>query len=169
MDEIENIITRRSIRSFNNKKIDETIIRKIIESGVSAPSAGNQQPWHFIVIDDKKIFKKITKFHPNASFLVNADKAILVCGDLSKEKFKGYWILDCGACTENILLAAHFLGVGSCWLGIYPREDRIKETKKLLNIPDHVIPFSLIALGYTDEKPKKIDRYQKDRIHKNKW
>ena len=122
-----------------------------------------------IIIDDRKIFKEIPKFHPNAKMLKDADKAILVCGDLSLEKFKGYWILDCSAATENILIAAHAKGLGACWLGIYPREERIVGMKKLLSIPEHVVPLSLISLGFPAERKTSEDRYNSSRIHHNKW
>jgi len=169
MDAMNAILTRRSIRKYANKPISDDLIKELLEAAVSAPSAGNQQPWHFVILDDKITFQDILTFHPNAKMLKEAQKAILVCGDLSLEKFKGYWLLDCAAATQNILLAAHAKEVGSCWLGIYPREDRMTRMKKLLGMPDHVIPFSLISLGYPAEEKSKEDRYDSSRIHYNKW
>ncbi len=169
MDSIDFILTRRSIRNYQNIEISRDLILELIKAAVSAPSAGNQQPWHFIVIDNKKILEKIPDFHPNAKMLKNANKAILVCGDLEKEKYKGYWVLDCSAATQNILLAANTKGLGSCWLGVYPREDRIKNIKKMLNIPEKIIPFSIISLGFSDEKGKKLNREVKERVHYNYW
>ena len=169
MDAIDVILTRRSVRKYTDEEIVDETIKKLIEAGVSAPSAGNQQLWHFIVLDDKDTISKIQSFHPNAKFLKEAKKVILVCGDLNLEKFKNYWTLDCSAATQNILLAARALGLGSCWLGVYPREDRIENLKKLFDLPENVIPFSLISLGYTSEKQEKVDRYKKERIHYNKW
>ncbi|UCD13603.1 MAG: nitroreductase family protein [Thermoplasmatales archaeon] len=101
--------------------------------------------------------------------LKDADKAILVCGDLHLEKLRGYWMLDCSAATENILVAAHAKGLGACWLGIYPREERIIHIKKLLNIPEHIIPLSLISLGYPDEHKTGEKRYNNNRVHYNRW
>jgi len=169
MDAMDVILTRRSIRKYVNKPISDDLIKELLEAAVSAPSAGNQQPWHFVILDDKSTFQDILTFHPNAKMLKEAQKAILVCGDLSLEKFKGYWLLDCAAATQNILLAAHAKDVGSCWLGIYPREDRMTQMKKLLGMPDHVIPFSLISLGYPAEEKSKENRYDSSRIHYNKW
>ena len=169
MDAMDAILKRRSIRKYTKQPIPDKIIKELLEAAVSAPSADNQQPWHFIIIDDRKIFKEIPKFHPNAKMLKDADKAILVCGDLSLEKFKGYWILDCSAATENILIAAHAKGLGACWLGIYPREERIVGMKKLLSIPEHVVPLSLISLGFPTEKKTSEDRYNSSRIHHNRW
>ena len=169
MDAMEVILTRRSIRKYVDKPIDENILKKLINAGVSAPSAGNQQPWHFVVIDDKNIFDEILQFHPNAKMLKQCQKAILICGDLNLEKFKGYWLLDCSAATQNMLLAAHTMGLGSCWLGVYPRVERIKGIQKIFSMPENIIPFSLIALGYPDEKHGPVSRYEEARIHYNKW
>ena len=169
MDPHEMIITRRSIRKYTNQKIPNSIMQQLLEAGMQAPSAGNEQPWEFIILDDKTLFPKINSFHPHAQMLLEADSAILVCGNLQKEKHKGYWMLDCSAATQNILLAAHALGLGSCWLGIYPREERIQAMQTLLHIPEHIIPFSLIALGYPAEIKQQEQRYHKYHIHSNHW
>ena len=108
-------------------------------------------------------------FHPSAKMLREADKAILVCGDLHLEKLKGYWMIDCAAATENMLLAAHAKGIGACWLGLYPRDDRMIGIRKLITLPDHIIPFALISLGYPAEKKPFENRYQQSRIHHNEW
>jgi nitroreductase len=169
MDAMEAILTRRSVRTYKNKKISDELIRELIEAGISAPSAGNQQPWQFIVLDDHKLIEKITGFHPYSSMLPGAQRIIIVCGDLELETNKGFWIQDCSAATENILIAARAKGLGSCWLGLYPREDRVIGIRNLLNIPDKIIPLSLISLGYPAVKQDKVNRYNKSRIHKNKW
>jgi nitroreductase len=169
MDAMEAILTRRSVRTYKNKEISDELINDLIEAGISAPSAGNQQPWHFIILDDHKIIDKIPNFHPYSSMLSNAQIAIIVCGDLDIETNKGFWIQDCSAATENILIAARANGLGSCWLGLYPREDRVNGIKSLLKIPENVIPLSLISLGYPVIKQDKVNRYNSSRIHKNKW
>ena len=169
MDGYETILTRRSIRKYTDEEISENMIKELIEAGVSAPSAGNQQPWQFVILDDQKIFDEIIKIHPNSKMLKNAKKAILICGDLNLERHKGYWILDCAAVTQNILLAAHSKKIGSCWLGIYHREERIKALQKLLKTPDNIMPFSLISLGYPAEENHKVERYNESRVHYNKW
>ena len=169
MDTLEVIRTRRSIRKYKKQPIPENVIRNVLTAAFSAPSAGNQQPWHFIIIDDRKIINVIHTFHPSAKMLMDAEKAILVCGDLNLEKFKGYWMIDCAAATENILLAAHSLGLGACWLGIYPREGRVTGMRKLLHLPTHIIPFALVSLGYPGEEKPREERYNASRIHHNKW
>lgn len=169
MDALETILTRRSIRKYKKKTIAPEIIEKLIRAASSAPSAGNQQPWHFVLLDDRKILNVIHTFHPSAKMLTEADKAILVCGDMHLEKFKGYWMIDCAAATQNILLAAHSLGLGACWLGLYPREGRVTGMRKLLQLPTHIIPFALVSLGYPAEIKPSEDRVIQSRIHHNKW
>jgi nitroreductase len=169
MDTMDTILTRRSIRKYKKKTISDEILQKLLQAAFSAPSAGNQQPWHFVILDDRKILNVIHTFHPSARMITEADKAILVCGDLNLEKFKGYWMIDCAAAAENILLAAHSLGLGACWLGIYPRDGRVAGMRKLLQLPINIIPFALISLGYPAEIKAKEERYNKTRIHQNKW
>jgi nitroreductase len=169
MDAFEVILTRRSIRKYKKQAIPEQIVQKLLQAACNAPSAGNQQPWHFVLLDDRKILNVIHTFHPSAKMLAEADKALLVCGDLNLEKFKGYWMIDCAAATENILLAAHSLGLGACWLGLYPREGRVAGMRKLLHLPSNIIPFALVSLGYPGEIKPKENRYNPSRIHHNKW
>jgi nitroreductase len=169
MDAIEAILTRRSVRKYIKKEISKETIKELIEAGMSAPSAGNQQPWHFIIIDKPTILEKVPTFHNHAQMLKNASIAILVCGDLNLESHKGMWTHDCSAATENILIAVRAKKLGAVWLGIYPREKRVKGMRSLLNLPNNVIPFSLISIGYPDEEQKRINRYNISRIHYNKW
>jgi nitroreductase len=169
MDAIDGILTRRSIRKYTKKSIPDEVIKELLEAGVSAPSAGNQQPWQFIIIDNREVLDEASQVLPNGKLLKDANKAILVCGDLNLETHKGYWPIDCSAATQNILLAAHAKGLGACWLGIYPREERVENLKKLFKTPEHIIPFSVISLGFPDEESKKVDRYDDSKIHKNTW
>jgi len=127
MDLIEGIFTRRSIRKYTNQTITDEQIELLIKAGMYAPSASNQQPWHFIVINKREILNKIRDVHPYAKMLSEAQLAILVCGDHDLELSKGYWVVDCSAATQNILLAAHGMGLGAVWLGVHPREERKQE------------------------------------------
>ena len=169
MDAIDGILTRRSIRKYTKKSIPDEVVKELLEAGVSAPSAGNQQPWQFIIIDNREVLDEVSQVLPNGKLLKDANKAILVCGDLNLETHKGYWPIDCSAATQNILLAAHAKGLGACWLGIYPREERVENLKKLFKTPEHIIPFSVISLGFPDKESKKVDRYDDSKIHKNTW
>lgn len=166
---MKEIFERRSIRKYTGKPVSNKNIEELLKAAMASPSAGNQQPWEFIVIKDKKILNEITKFHPYSQCLSEAPLAIAVCADLKKETNKGFWVQDCSAATENILIEAQHLGLGAVWLGIYPGEDRIKELKKILNLPEEVIPLSLVSIGHPAEKKEPSNRYKESRIHINKW
>jgi len=169
METLKAISTRHSIRKFTSQKVSEELIETILRAGMQAPSARNFQPWQFILTTDRKILDKIPKVHPYAEMMYQATLAILVCGDLNLEKSVEYCAVNCSAATQNMLLAAHDCGLGAVWLGIYPREERIIGLKNLFNIPDDIIPISLIACGYGDEELATEDRFKQNRIHKNKW
>jgi nitroreductase len=169
METMEAILSRRSIRKYTTKPVPDNLIQKLLEAAMSAPSAGNEQPWHFIVIKDRKILDEIPKIHPYAEMAKEASVAIVVCGDLTLETHKGYWIIDCSAAAENILIAAHANGLGAVWAGLYPREDRVKGIRKLLGIPEHVIPMALIPIGYPAEKKQKENRFNNSRVHYDHW
>jgi nitroreductase len=169
METLEAIFTRRSIRLYTPKPVSRGVIDEILRAAMSAPSAGGEQPWHFIVITDQAILAEIPKFHPYAGMLKQAHVAILVCGDPTLEKYKGYWMLDCAAATQNMLLAAHAKGLGSVWCGVYPTEDRIINLRRLLGLPEHVVPFSLIPLGFPAEIKPAQARFNGSRVHHNGW
>lgn len=166
---MENILLRNSVRKFKDIYIDDETIDKILHAAMQAPSAGNSQPWDFIVIRNNEILKAVQKYHPYANALSSCSAAILVCGNLSKERFKGYWVMDCSASCENILIAAQSLGLGAVWLGIYPEDDRIIKTKELFNLPEYVIPLAIIPVGVPFEKRAVKSRYNKNNIHYEIW
>ena len=169
MDAMDAILSRRSIRRYTTQLVSEEIIKELLEAAMSAPSAGNEQPWHFVVIKERQILNEIPKFHPYSQMLKNAPLAILVCGDEQLQKYEGYWVQDCSAATQNILIAAQAKGLGAVWLGVYPVEDRVIGLRKLLGIPEHVIPFALISIGHPAEQKPRSDRYSDSRVHHNQW
>ncbi len=169
MDAMEAILTRRSIRRFEKDPIPDEIIEKILKAAMYAPSAGNQQPWHFVVIRDRETLDKIPSVHKHALMAKEAQAAILVCGDAKLDKHDGMWVQDCSAATQNLLLAAHALGLGGVWCGVYPRGPIIEGLRELLDLPDHVYPFALIPLGYPKERKGDPGRFDKSRIHLDRW
>jgi len=169
MDDLNMILSRQSIRKYTREPVKDDQIDTLLKAAMSAPSAGNEQPWHYIVIRDRNILDSIPSFHPHSLMIRDALVAILVCADTRLQKYKDYWVQDCSAATENILLAANILGLGTVWLGVYPMEDRVEGFRKLLGIPEHVVPFSLIPVGYPDEIKPPSDRFDITRIHKNQW
>ncbi len=169
MDALTAIFTRRSLRLYTPKPVSHDVIHDILKAAMSAPSAGNERPWHFIVLTDRALLDEIPKFHPYSAMLKQAHAAILVCGDPTREKHKGYWVLDCAAATENMLLAAHAKGLGSVWCGVYPTEDRVQNLRSLLKLPEHIVPFSLLPLGFPAETKETANRYDASRVHENGW
>jgi nitroreductase len=169
MDTLTAIHTRRSIRRYLDKPISEELVEKLLATAMQSPSARNQQPWQFVVIDDRALLAEIPTFMPNAAMAAKAPLAILVCGDLELEKSEGYWVVDCAAATENMLLAAHALGLGACWCGVYPREHRMEGLRQRIGLPKNVIAHSLVVIGHPAEQVGAEDRYRADRVHRNRW
>jgi len=169
METLKAILTRRSIRKYSNKNIPEEYYELLLKAAMHAPSARNRQPWHFIIISDRNILNKLAAVSPSWKMLETAASAIVVCGDLNLEDAESFIIQDCAAATQNILLAAHESGLGSVWLGVHPREDRLKPLIQILQIPGHVLPVSMVSLGKPDEDREQPDRYNIERIHQDSW
>ena len=168
MEAIQAILTRRSIRKFKETEVSDEIIEKIIDSALAAPSARNKQPWHLIVVKNRETLKAIQEVHPSAKMLDKAAFAIVVCGDSSIESEIGYIALNCAAMTQNILVAANSLGLGSVWLGLYARKDREDGVRNIFNLPSHIIPVSIAAIGLSDETPEPANREREGKLHYEK-
>jgi nitroreductase len=170
MELYDGLLSRRSIRKFTGEKIDIETINLMVRAGMYAPSANNTRPWHFIIVDDTDLMKKIMNVHPYSSMLSKASHAIVVCGDEKLQNGPGYYVLDCSAATQNILLAAHALGFGAVWLGVEPKTDRKKAIGDIFGLPDWVQPVSVIAIGVPVKIPEKIPaRFEPRKIRKNHW
>jgi nitroreductase len=169
MDALEAIHTRRSIRQYQDQAVPEELVEKLLVAAMSAPSARNAQPWQFVVITDRKMLQEVPKILTNAPMAEHALLGILVCGDLRLELSPGYWVVDCAAAVQNMLLAAHALGLGAVWTGVYPREDRMAGLQRLAGLPEQVMAHSLVILGYPAEQQPPQDRYRPQRVHRNGW
>jgi nitroreductase len=170
METLEAILTRRSIRRYTRDPISETALETVLRAAMHAPSAVNQQPWHFVVVDDRDLLDRIPDFHPYSSFLREAPIAIVVCGDLERDRLgASYWVQGCAAATQNLLLAAHAVGLGAVWLGVYPIEQRVEGVRDLLQLPDNLIPLNIVSLGHPAESPARVDRCDPARTSKNCW
>ncbi len=169
MDTLEAIMTLRSIRAYTDREVSEQTEETILRAAMQAPSARNAQPWHFVVVRERSALDAIPKFHPYSDMLYQAPLAVLVCGDLALEEDPEYLNQDCAAATQNMLLAAHALGLGAVWLGIYPREKRVLEIRRLFQLPARVLPVSMVALGYPAEPAERVDRFKPDRVYRNSW
>jgi len=169
METFDAIFNRRSIRKYESKIVEDEKVQKLLKAAMYAPSANDKQAWQFIVINDRNILDSITKIHPYAMMLKQAPLAILICGDENLEETEAYLNTNCSAATQNLLLAAHSLNLGSVWLGIYPREARVKGLSELFNLPENIIPISLVAIGYPAEQKALPERFKKERVHYNCW
>lgn len=169
MDAMDAIFCRRSIRKYTPQPVPDSVVTELLRAAMAAPSASNQQPWQFVVITDRALLDKIPTVHAHAQMCKDAPLAILVCMDSHLEKHEGMGVQDLSASSENVLIAACALGLGAVWLGVYPREDRVSGLRSLLGLPEHVIPFSLIAIGYPGEQKPRAERYDPERVHLNRW
>ena len=169
METLKAILTRRSIRKYAAKSIPAEHYEIMLKAAMHAPSARNRQPWHFILVCDRPTLKRLSEVSPSWKMLEEAAGAIVICGDLALEDAESFIIQDCSAATQNILLAAHELGLGTVWLGVHPREDRLQPLKEILHIPENIIPVSMISAGNPDEQRESPDRYNVERIHQNGW
>jgi nitroreductase len=165
----ESLVSRRSIRQYENRPVPKELVRKLLEAAMCAPSARHQEPWHFVVIDDRKTLEEISCVHPHAKMAASAPLAVLVCGEPALETAKGYCPVDCGNAALNLLQAAHALGLGGVWVGIYPRVERMAEMRRILSIPEGIIPFAFLPIGYPAESKGRENRYKGERVHNNKW
>ena len=169
---INNIMTRVSVRNFTGEKISDEQIETLLRAGMAAPSAINKQPWAFVVIKDEAILAKLGEALPYSRCSNKPAIAIIPCGDLSKAipgEMAGFWINDVSAATENILLAAHAMGLGAVWTGLHPDMNRAKMVQEMLDMPEHIIPLCIVPVGIPAESPEVKDKFNTDNIHYNAW
>jgi len=169
LDVIEAILSRRSIRRYTAEPVGDEVVATLLAAAMSAPSAGNQQPWQFVVVTERRLLDAVPEIHPYAQMVTEAPVAILVCGDETREKLRGYWVQDCSAAVENLLLAAHGRGLGAVWLGIYPQAERVADFRRLFGLPEHVTPLALVPVGHPAEQKPPADRYDPARVHRERW
>lgn len=170
---IENILTRTSVRQYDSEHtISRDTVEILLRAAMSAPTAVNKQPWQFVVLDEREAIDSLCTYLPYAKMLEHAPLAIVTCGDLTKAiegEGETYWIQDVSAATENLLLAAHALGLGAVWTGVYPISDRVTGVQKALGMPDSIVPLAVVPIGYPamDQAPK--DKWDPSKVHYNKY
>lgn len=169
METLKAIHTRRSIREYTDEQIPEGIVTKLLDAAMAAPNAMDKQPWHFLILNQKDEFAKILKINQHAEMLKQTKLGILVCGDKNLEENVDFIVQDCSAATQNILLAAHDLGLGAVWVSVYPMAEVINGLRNLFNIPENIVPITLISLGYPNEKIEQPVRFKEERVHRNVW
>lgn len=167
-----NILSRISVRTFIDRAITDELKSALLHAGMAAPSGVNRQPWEFILIDDRKVLGLLAESLPYAKMAAHAPMAIAVCGNSSRfleGEDSTLWVQDLSAASENILLAAHALGLGGVWTCLYPHDDRMETAARILNLPEGIIPFNLIPIGYPAKDHSPIDKWHADRVHINRY
>lgn len=166
-----NIIRCVSVRRYSDKPVSSEQVSAILHAAMSAPTGVNKQPWEFIVVDDPELLGHLAKALPYAKMTARAPVAIVVCGN--KDRFlEGVddvlWEQDLSAASENILLAAHAIGLGGVWTCIYPHEERMAPVRTILNLPENFIPFNHIPVGYPEKDHDPMDKWHPERVHQNR-
>ena len=162
----DNIMTRTSIRSWEDKSVEPAKVEMLLRAGMAAPTARNSQPWHFVVLEKRESIDLLASGR-GGGMVRKAPLAIVVCGDLTKAlegKAQEYWVLDASAATENILLAANAIGLGAVWTGFYPIEERVKNVQSALQLQEHLVPLCTILIGYPHENPAPKDKWKPENV-----
>lgn len=165
------IFARRSVRQYTREAVSDALVGDLLEAAMAAPSAVAKDPWEFVVVRNQTMRQQIADGLPNGKMLADADLGIVVCGDLNRahDQQLSYLLQDCSAAIENLLLAANAIGLGACWLGVHPRPDRIAHIRGLLGIPDHVVPVSVMSIGWPAEQHAARTRYRDVMVHRETW
>jgi nitroreductase len=165
------IFGRRSIRLYSPTVVSEAVVQKLLEAAMAAPSAAAKDPWRFVVVRSPRTLKEIAVALPNGQMIAGAALGIAVCGELpaAHDQQLSYLLQDCSAAIENLLLCAHALGLGACWLGVHPREQRMNSLKQILSLPPAVVPVACIAIGYPAEAKEPRTRFKRGYVHFETW
>ncbi|GAB4337305.1 MAG: nitroreductase family protein [Desulfobulbaceae bacterium] len=169
--QLDFIFSRRSIRKFEDREVPETLLRDLLEAAMAAPSAVARDPWHFIVLRTREALDRLADVLPHGRMLRQATAAFVVCGDVTRahDGQESYMLQDLSAAVENILLAANVLGLGSCWLGVHPRQERMEAIRKMFDLPDPIIPMCGVAIGWPKERPEPRTRFDPEKVHWDRW
>jgi nitroreductase len=169
--ELQPLFARRSVRRYTSQDVGDDLVHDLLQAAMAAPSAVAKDPWEFVVVRDRDTLARIAERLPNGQMLAEAAVGIVICGDLQRahDGQLSYLLQDCSACIENLLLAASMLGLGACWLGVHPRDERVRHIRAVLHIPEAVIPVSAIAVGWPAESPPPRTRYRQDAVHRDTW
>lgn len=169
---LDAISARTSIRAYQDRPVGADTVELLLRAAMSAPSARNRQPWAFIVVDDKDLLRQLADSLPYAQSAAAAPMAVVVCGVLTESQGAtnaGWWVQDAAAASENLLLAAHAVGLGAVWTGVYSYEDRVRAVRNVLGLPRHVVPLNVIPIGYPAENPAPRQKWDPAKVRRNGW
>ena len=163
------ILTRRSIRAYTADAVPDELVERLLRAAMAAPSAGNQQPWRFVLVTDRDTLRAVNDFHPYARMLERTPLAVVVCGATEGLRWPQFWEQDCAAACENLLIEAETIGLGAVWLGVHPLEERVAGLRALLGVPEGVVPFAVVAVGRPAESKRPADRYKPEHVRRERW
>ncbi|TRX66275.1 nitroreductase family protein [Carboxylicivirga sp. M1479] len=169
---LASIHNRKSVRHYTNQKVSAEVLTTLVKAGMAAPTAADKRPWAFVVIEERNVLDSLSTLSPYTKMLEQATAAIVVCGDMDKALdgvARDYWIQDCSAATQNILLAAESMGLGAVWTGVYPIEKRVVEVRNVIEAPESIIPLNVIVLGYPTGEDKPKNKWDESKLHWEKW
>jgi nitroreductase len=169
---IGDILTRTSVRAYSDRKVEDEKIDTLLRAAMAAPTAGNKQPWRFVVINDKSILNEIGENFHTMTMAKGASVAVIMCGDTTATfngDAKDYWVQDVSAASENLLLAAHAMHLGAVWCGIYPQMTRVRQFSEMLRLPENIVPMACICVGYPAGETTPKDKWKPEYIHYNTW
>ena len=169
MEAIQAIMTRRSVRKFTEEPVSDAQLEVVLKAAMNAPSAGNEQPWRFVVVRDRDTLRRLSKATPFAGTLAEAGAGIVVCVDRRALKYPGFWLIDTSAATQNLLLAAHATGLGGVWIGVHPVWPFKAAVRRIVRLPRVVAAVSLVAIGHPAGVPMPVERYNPLFVHAERW
>lgn len=169
MDAIDAVMGRRSIRKYTSEPVTEQQLEVLLRAAMAAPSAGNQQSWRFVVVTDPEQLSRLSEATPYSGMLSRAPLGIVVAGDTSDEKHPGYWPQDCSAAVQNLLVAAHAIGLGAVWIGVHPIAEREENVREVCALPAGIRPLSMIAIGHPEESKPPGERFNPEYVHRDRW
>ncbi|MDE6682883.1 MAG: nitroreductase family protein, partial [Muribaculaceae bacterium] len=169
---IEDIMTRTSVRSYSDKKVAKETVDTLLRAAMAAPTAMNKQPWRFVVIEKRELLDSIAAKFKSMTMAAKAPLAVVMCGDMTaaiEGEGREYWVQDVSAASENLLLAAHAVGLGAVWCGIYPIAERVNDFSKMLELPENIVPMACICIGYPEGINQPKDKWKPEYVHYNSW
>lgn len=169
---INAIMTRTSVRQYTDDPVTEAQIETLLRAAMAAPTAADARPWQFVVVKERAMLDSIPMHLRQAAPVSRSQVAITICGDMQKAfggEARDYWVEDTSAATENLLLAAHAMGLGAVWCGIYPQSEKVKYMSERLQLPEYIVPMGIVAIGHPAESPEPKDKWDAERVHVNVW
>jgi nitroreductase len=171
-DTLSVIHSRKSVRHYTGEPVNKKDLETLVKAGMAAPTAVDRRPWAFVIVTDPATLNKLAEGLPHSKMIVQAKAAIVVCGVMARAlqgEGREFWVQDCSAATENILLSAEAMGLGAAWTGMYPSMQRVDYVQRVLGIPRDVIPLNVIAVGHPTGEDRPKDKFDPKNIHWDKW